>query len=95
MFYNPASECGRLLARRIALSIDSIVYNEYLKSETLKAKVYSDDYYILRETRFTGVIVELGFLTDQYDKTLLQNNEFKKRIASAIAEGIALYLTSY
>lgn len=95
VFYNPASEYGKLLAGKIARSIDSIAYKDYLKSDTLKTKVRSDDYYILRETKVVGVIVELGFLTNQYDKALLQDKRFKEKIASAIAEGIALYLTSY
>jgi N-acetylmuramoyl-L-alanine amidase len=95
VFYNPLSTEGKKLARYVAKSIDDIVYRDFLKNSTLYTKIRTDDYYILRETKVPGVLVELGFLTNPQDKKLLQDKKFKDRIALAISEGVTLYLTSY
>lgn len=51
-----------------------------------------DAYYLLRKADIPSVIVEAGFLNDEGDRRLLASPAGQTRIASAIAEGIQLYL---
>ena len=59
------------------------------KSEPLKG-----DYYILNCNDFPSVIVECGFLSNAEDEALLLNNDYRDKIAAAIADGALRYLSS-
>ena len=52
------------------------------------------DYYILNETKPMGVLVECGFLSNAEDEALLLNNDYRDKIAAAIADGALRYLSS-
>lgn len=56
------------------------------------AKAVSQDYFILRETEYTGVLVEIGFISNPEDNVLLKDKKYKKKIAYSIKEGIKEYL---
>lgn len=49
-------------------------------------------YYVLNHTRCPTVIVEMGFLSNDGDRSLLTSPSGQSRIASALADGIAEYL---
>ncbi|EOD01529.1 N-acetylmuramoyl-L-alanine amidase family protein [Caldisalinibacter kiritimatiensis] len=92
IYYYPGSIEGERLAEEISKAIDCIVYEKYLKYEEIRSKIVAEDYYITRETKVPGVIVEMGFITNPCDRKLFQNNTYKQKIAEAIGWGIMNYL---
>lgn len=50
--------------------------------------VKTADFYVLRETRMTAILIECGFMTNQEDCRLLRSVEYRKTCAEAIVEGI-------
>jgi N-acetylmuramoyl-L-alanine amidase len=49
------------------------------------------DYHILRENRIPATLVELGFLTNPTDESIVRKASYQKKAAKAIAEGVADY----
>ncbi|OMD23263.1 hypothetical protein BJP48_27155 [Paenibacillus odorifer] len=49
------------------------------------------DYHILRENRIPATLVELGFLTNPIDESIVRKTSYQKKAAKAIAEGVADY----
>jgi N-acetylmuramoyl-L-alanine amidase len=49
------------------------------------------DYHILRENRIPATLVELGFLTNPTDESIVRKSSYQKKAATAIAEGLADY----
>ena len=87
VFYQATSESGKQLAAKI--------------QETLKRDVAPDnrrqikanaDYYLLKNTTSTMVIVECGFLSNLQEAKQLQEAEYQKKVAQAIGMGVLYYL---
>ncbi|MGF1494351.1 MAG: N-acetylmuramoyl-L-alanine amidase [Microcoleaceae cyanobacterium] len=49
-------------------------------------------FYVLRNTAMPSALVEVGFVTNDYDAAILANPANRSRMAQAIAEGILQYL---
>ncbi|WP_313637864.1 N-acetylmuramoyl-L-alanine amidase [Paenibacillus sp.] len=49
------------------------------------------DYHILRENRIPATLVELGFLTNPTDESIVRKSSYQKRAAKSIADGVADY----
>jgi len=49
------------------------------------------DYFVLRSTEVPAVIVEMGFLSNSAERDKLQQPEYQRTIALAIAEGVEAY----
>ncbi len=94
VFYYPESREGQKLAQFIKHSIDIMIYERYLRDASLRTRIRVNDYYILRETRIPGVLIELGFITNPEDKKLLLDINFREKIAEAISCGLVEYLNS-
>lgn len=92
IFYYPTSKEGEDLARAIADAINRIVYKQFLNEQHVKAKVIGEDYYVLRETKIPGVLIEMGYITNATDRKLLKNEKYKNKMAIAIENGIRKYL---
>lgn len=92
IYYFPDSIEGEILANNIKESVDEYVYDDFLKDENLRSEVLSEDYYILRETNFTGVLIEIGFITNPEENKLLKDKKYKEKVAYAIKKGILEYL---
>lgn len=52
------------------------------------------DFFVLRRNKVPAVLIEVGFITNPAERALLQSPEYQKKIAEAIAAGIAQYATS-
>ncbi len=91
VYYFPTSDESKKLAEIICQSIDEVVYEDYLKENDLKAQAIPENFFILRETEASGVLVEIGFITNPEDNKLIKSNKYKKKIALAITEGIKKY----
>lgn len=88
----PDSDEGEKLAKSICQSIDEILYKNFLKEDNLRSEVLSEDYFILRETKYPGVLVEVGFISNAEENKLLQDEEYQQKLALAIKRGILNYL---
>ncbi|SHK63530.1 N-acetylmuramoyl-L-alanine amidase family protein [Tepidibacter formicigenes] len=91
IFYYKNSSKSKYLAKKLAKSIDENVYKKFLKSN-IKTRVLPQNFYVLRETTSPGVLIEIGFITNSYDRKLLKSKEYKKQIAMAIRNGILDYI---
>ena len=52
------------------------------------------NYTVIVRSDMPAVLVEVGFLTDAEENDLLQNEEYQRKLAKGIAEGIKKYLQS-
>lgn len=93
VIHYPNSKASEDLAVSISHSINKLVFKEFLKTTEIKSNVLSGNYYILRECKSTGVIVEIGFITTPEDRKLLQNEVYQDKISTAIGQGIIEYMT--
>ncbi|MBN2132565.1 MAG: N-acetylmuramoyl-L-alanine amidase [Sedimentisphaerales bacterium] len=50
------------------------------------------DYRVLVQTRGPAVLLEMGYLSNAWEASRLQDNAFQDRIAAAVADGILAYL---
>ncbi len=92
IYYFPSSEESKRLAELVCQSINKNLYQKHLKLTSVKAKIIPEDYYILRETGYPGILIETGFITNLEDKKLLKNSTFKEELAKAIKKGLLDYL---
>ncbi len=85
-FYHKDSEEGKILAEFIQKQL-----NEYLdppKPRTFKP----EDYFMLRAGECPCVLVECGFLSNEREEKLLQDDEYQEKCARAVYRGTAQYL---
>ncbi|TMN22118.1 N-acetylmuramoyl-L-alanine amidase [Lentibacillus cibarius] len=50
-----------------------------------------NDYHVLRENSDLSILVELGFMTNPYDLSIIQTKEHRENVADGIVEGIMEY----
>lgn len=92
IYHYPDSIEGEILAKAISQSIDENFYRGYMKDENMKTEILTENFFILRETEYPGVLVEVGFLTNPEENRLLRDDEYQRQIARAIKKGILKYL---
>ena len=87
VFYYSQSEDGHRLAR---------VLQETLKEEigdgNHRVEKANDSYYMLKKAKGPFVIVECGFLSNPEEEKLLNSEDYQKKMAKALAEGIEKFL---
>ena len=84
IFHYPNKNEGRKLATSI---LDNIIKNQlYTRNRGIK----TDTFTVLKRTKMTAALVELGFITDFEDANILKNKQ--DEFAEAIADGIINYL---
>ena len=52
----------------------------------------NDSYYMLKKSQGPFVIVECGFLSNPEEEKLLNSEDYQKKMAKALAEGIEKFL---
>jgi len=85
VFYHPDSEEGKKLAKSIQDSLNKVA------SKKREAKS-NQDYYVLKNTDMVAVTIEVGFLSNPEEESLLNRKDYQLRLAMAIFEGVANYL---
>jgi N-acetylmuramoyl-L-alanine amidase len=50
------------------------------------------EFYVLRRSKVPAVLIEVGFITNPDERALLQSPEYQRRLAEAIAAGVAGYV---
>jgi N-acetylmuramoyl-L-alanine amidase len=51
--------------------------------------VKTADFHVLRETKMTAILVECGFMTHREEAALLKSDDYRRKVACAIARAIA------
>lgn len=49
------------------------------------------NFHVLRETKMPAVLFECGFMTNKQEVELLKSDEYRRKVAEALAEGVAEY----
>jgi len=72
-----------------AVALANAVQRQLIKATGLADRgVKGGDYYVLRETRMTAILIECGFMTNRVEAELLKSDEYRRKCAAAIAAGI-------
>ncbi|MGE5587107.1 MAG: N-acetylmuramoyl-L-alanine amidase [Clostridia bacterium] len=85
-FYHSRSEESQALAHAIQRELVA-----RLGPNLRKAKP-GDDYFVLRKTTMPAVIVEVGFLSNPREESLLAQPDYRRRVAEAVFHGAVNYL---
>jgi N-acetylmuramoyl-L-alanine amidase len=85
-FYHSRSDESKALAQAIQKELVA-----RLGPNLRKAKP-GDDYFVLRKTTMPAVIVEVGFLSNPREESLLAQQDYRRRVAEAVFRGVVAYL---
>lgn len=86
-FYHSSSPDSKLLAESIQ---DSLVKD----LGPNRRRALAADYRVLRDSKMPAVVVEIGFLSNPREEKLLQEAAYQKKVAKAIASGLAAYFAA-
>lgn len=86
-FYNYLSEESKTLAKAIQTELNHFQGRNF--------KSAPGKYLIIRQTGVTGILVEVGFLTNREEAEALQTPAHQEKLALAIAAGILKYCRSF
>lgn len=87
VFYYEKSDVGKQLAE----TIQSALIEQLDPSNGRQAKANSN-YYMLRRTVSPTVLIECGFLSNWEEAQLLVTEEYQKKVAEAIGQGILTFM---
>lgn len=87
VFYSKNNELSPVLAQNISDSI--VAFLQYDNSRQIKKS--GTEIYLLYNSQIPSVMVECGFISNPNDLNNLKNDDYQKRLALAIAEGIINY----
>ena len=87
VFYYSSSKEGKKLAGSVQQSIKEIVADDNHRIEK-----GNDSYYMLRKVTAPLVIVECGFLSNPQEEALLKDENYQKKMAFGICEGVENFL---
>lgn len=87
IFYHKTSEKGKLLAEHMQEYLNDI--STYKKLDIkVEHEATPGNFYILGNTSTLGIIVEMGFLSNDIDRGLLLDSEHQNEIVEQITKGI-------
>ncbi|MCA1995860.1 MAG: N-acetylmuramoyl-L-alanine amidase, partial [Armatimonadetes bacterium] len=55
-------------------------------------KIYASGFAVLRYAKMPAVLLELGFINHATDLRRIRTDDFRKRVASAVVEGLKVFL---
>ncbi len=84
VLYNSINKENKVLAQSIM--------NRFKKDLNSNRNIKTTDLYMYRNTTTPGVLVECGYLSNPVERTLLQEEEYQKKLAQSITNGIINYL---
>lgn len=87
VFYYKSSKEGKKLAECIQETM-----NEQLEIQRPRKAKANNSYYLLKKSKGIVNIVETGFLTNSREAELLQTEEYQRKCAQAISDGILKFL---
>lgn len=84
-FYFPDSADGQRLA--------AVIQEELIKVDPENYRTpLAGSYRVLRLTTMPGALVEIGFMTNERDRELMATEEYRNRIAQAVALGVIRFV---
>lgn len=86
-YYGRHNEDNELLA---CCMYDNIVGN-IPEFATNAHPVNADNYAVLREHGLTGVLIEVAYLSDDSDRSMLEQEEYVEEVARSIGDGCVMY----
>ncbi len=84
VFYYQKSENSKKLADQIHQSM--------LKVTGSKKNVETANFYVLKNTKASGVLIECGFISNPNERGQLTSKKYQEKLASSISDGIEQYL---
>lgn len=88
VFYSPNNDESRVIAQSIQDSVVRHIQNENER----KIKKSGTEIYLLYHAKSPAVMVECGFLSNAGEAQLLNDDEYQRKMALAIADGVIDYL---
>ncbi|MFD1851999.1 N-acetylmuramoyl-L-alanine amidase [Oceanobacillus bengalensis] len=81
------SQTGKALAKPVqtALTSSTNLYNRGIVQE---------NFHVLRNTTAPAILIELGFITNPYDLSVVQNSSHQNTVAKAITNGLIQYFSN-
>ena len=92
VFYYSQSEYSKRLAECIQERLNREYNGQYKQKHAIFNKARGDTYYILRNTKSPGVIVETGFMSNKEDYKLLKQEKFRYFVAYQIYISLGEFL---
>ncbi|KAB3529330.1 N-acetylmuramoyl-L-alanine amidase [Alkaliphilus serpentinus] len=92
VFYHGSSDNSKALAEYLQTNLNNLSSYKELGIKNSE-KAVPGNYYILRNTKAPGVIVETGYISNDYDRKLLLEDDHQKEIARLIGESIVQYFS--
>jgi N-acetylmuramoyl-L-alanine amidase len=83
VFYYAKSESSKALSNAILAELGKVV--------TTTPTANPGDYFVLRRNKIPAALIEVGYITNIEERTLLQSPEHQQKLAEAIAKGIYNY----
>lgn len=84
VFYQPGSEQGKLLAQAVQHELVRILSNTNRQAKAM-------DYFVIRNTKMTAVLIETGFISNPEEESLLLDTAYQAKVARSIYAGIIKY----
>ena len=91
VFYSPNNGLSEALAQNIQNSLVALIQND----NTRKIKKTGSEIFILKNIEWPAVMVECGFMSNKKESELLKDEDYQKKIALAIINGIDKYYLQY
>jgi N-acetylmuramoyl-L-alanine amidase len=82
-FYFHKSENGKMLA--------SVIQSELVKITPAATKAAPGDFFVLKRNKIPAALIEIGYITNPEERSLLQSSEHQRKLAESIARGIYNY----
>ena len=89
VYYNPLMPQSKELSSCIQKQLNGINVVNF-KRDTHNTQ--EADFYLLKSSNIPGVLVETAFMTNQNERKLLSQDDFRSQIAKAVADGTDNYL---
>jgi len=90
VFYNKGILNSEKLATILQENLNILMEKHNLK----KHQATPADYYILRNANYTGVIIEMGFMSNSREKEMLKTSSYQWELTKSIVRGIKEYFSS-
>lgn len=88
IWYSPNNDESRVLADKILT-----ITKDYLQKNNERENKKSDDsYYLLYKAKVPSVMVECGFMSNNEENELLQDNSYQNKLAYSIMLGFSEYM---
>ncbi|MGI8317297.1 N-acetylmuramoyl-L-alanine amidase CwlD [Halobacillus mangrovi] len=86
-FYNPNMDESEYLAKFIQSEIKTNLEN------TTRESLGLSNIYLLRNVKAPGALVEAGFLSNPEERELLKSDDYQRKMAASIYQGVLRYVT--